>query len=77
LIDYVAKLCYNRHPALNNYMTDQPKKFTDALKDALSQKQAAAHPDVKGRKGKDGKSRKSGTPMIGGRPVQRTVGRGG
>ena len=64
---------------VNNSMTDQtePKKFTDALKDALSRKQAAAHPDAKGRKGKDGKSKKSGTPVIGGRPVQRTVGRGG
>jgi hypothetical protein len=55
----------------------EPKKFTDALKDALSKKQAAAHPDAKGKKGKDGKSKKSGTPVIGGRPVQRTVGRGG
>lgn len=67
---------------VNNSMTDQtePKKFTDALKDALAKKQAAAHPDAKGRKGqkgKDGKSKRSGTPVIGGRPVQRTVGRGG
>jgi len=79
LVDYVAKLCYNRYPALNNYMTDQPKskKLSDALKNALSKKQAAAHPDAKGRKDKDGKSRKSGSPVIGGRPVQRTVGRGG
>jgi hypothetical protein len=64
---------------VNNSMTE-PKKFTDALKDALSRKQAAAHPDAKGQKGqkgKDGKSKKSGTPVIGGRPVQRTVGRGG
>jgi hypothetical protein len=59
---------------VNNSMTE-PKKFTDALKDALSKKQAAAHPDAK--KGKDGKSKRSGTPVIGGRPVQRTVGRGG
>ena len=60
-------------------MTDQtePKKFTDALKDALSKKQAAAHPDAKGRKGKDGKTKRSVTPAIAGRPVQRTVGRGG
>ena len=55
----------------------EPKKFTDALKDALSKKQAAAHPDAKGKKGKDGKVKKSGTPAIAGRPVQRTVGRGG
>ena len=61
---------------VNNSMTE-PKKFTDALKDALSKKQAAAHPDAKGRKSKDGKSKKSGTPVIGGRPVQRAVGRGG
>jgi hypothetical protein len=53
----------------------EPKKFTDALKDALSKKQAAAHPDAK--KGKNGKIKKSGTPAIAGRPVQRTVGRGG
>ena len=61
---------------VNNSMTE-PKKFTDALKDALSKKQAASHPDAKGKKGKDGKSKKSGTPVIGGRPVQRAVGRGG
>ena len=59
---------------VNNSMTE-PKKFTDALKDALSKKQAAAHPDAK--KGKDGKAKKSGTPVIAGRPVQRAVGRGG
>ena len=53
----------------------EPKKFTDALKDALSKKQATQHPDAK--KGKDGKTKRSGTPVIGGRPVQRTVGRGG
>ena len=61
---------------VNNSMTE-PKKFTDALKDALAKKHAAQHPDVKTKKGKDGKSKKSGTPVIGGRPVQRTVGRGG
>jgi len=61
---------------VNNSMTET-KKFTDALKDALSKKQAAAHPDAKGKKGKDGKVKKSGTPAIAGRPVQRTVGRGG
>jgi len=55
----------------------EPKKFTDALKDALSKKQAAAHPDAKAKKGKDGKSKRSGTPAIASRPVQRTVGRGG
>ena len=36
---------------VNNSMTE-PKKFTDALKDALSKKQAASHPDAKGKKGK-------------------------
>jgi hypothetical protein len=61
---------------VNNSMTE-PKKFTDAIKDALAKKHAAAHPDAKGQKGKDGKSKKSGTPVIGGRPVQRTMGRGG
>jgi hypothetical protein len=61
---------------VNNSMTE-PKKFTDALKDALSKKQAAAHPDAKGRKDKSGKTKQSGTPAIAGRPVQRTVGRGG
>jgi hypothetical protein len=62
---------------VNNSMTEQtePKKFTDTLKDALAKKQAAAHPDAK--KGKNGKVKKSGTPAIAGRPVQRTVGRGG
>jgi hypothetical protein len=61
---------------VNNSMTE-PKKFTDALKDALSKKQAAQHPDAKGKKSKDGKTKRSGTPAIAGRPVQRTVGRGG
>ena len=61
---------------VNNSMTE-PKKFTDALKNALSRKQAAAHPDAKGKKGKSSKSKKPGTPVIGGRPVQRAVGRGG
>lgn len=55
----------------------EPKKFTDALKDALSRKQAATHPDAKTKPGKNKKSKRSGTPVIGGRPVQRAVGRGG
>lgn len=60
-------------------MTDpsEPKKFTDALKDALSRKQAAAHPNAKTKTGKGGKTKQSGTPVIAGRPVQRAVGRGG
>ena len=59
---------------VNNSMTE-PKKFTDALKDALAKKQAAQHPDAK--KSKNGKTKRSGAPAIAGRPVQRTVGRGG
>jgi hypothetical protein len=59
---------------VNNSMTE-PKKFTDALRDALAKKQATTHPDAK--KGKDGKIKKSGTPVIAGRPIQRAVGRGG
>ena len=59
---------------VNNSMTE-PKKFTDTIKDALAKKHAAQHPDAK--KGKDGKSKKSGTPVVAGRPVQRAVGRGG
>lgn len=59
---------------VNNSMTES-KKFTDTIRDALAKKQAAAHPDAK--KGKDGKAKKSGTPVIAGRPVQRAVGRGG
>jgi len=60
-------------------MTDQtePKKFTDTLKDALAKKHAAAHPDAKTKTGKSGKPKRSGTPAIAGRPVQRAVGRGG
>ena len=58
---------------VNNSMTE-PKKFTDTLKDALAKKHAAAHPDAKI---KTGKTKRSGTPAIAGRPVQRTVGRGG
>ena len=61
---------------VNNSMTE-PKKFTDALKDALSKKQAAAHPDAKTKPGKSGKVKQSGTPAVAGRPVQRAVGRGG
>jgi len=53
----------------------EPKKFTDTLRDALAKKHAAAHPDAK--PGKNGKIKRSGTPAIAGRPVQRTVGRGG
>ena len=56
----------------------EPKKFTDTLRDALAKKHAAAHPDAK--TGKNGKIKRSGTPAIPaipGRPVQRTVGRGG
>lgn len=60
-------------------MTDQtePKKLTDALKDALAKKHAAAHPDAKTKTGKGGKVKRSGTPVVAGRPVQRAVGRGG
>ena len=61
---------------VNNSMTE-PKKFTDTLKDALAKKHGTAHPDAKGKKGKDSKTKRSGTPAIAGRPVQRTVGRGG
>ena len=61
---------------VNNSMTES-KKFTDTLRDALAKKHAAAHPDVKTKSGKDGKTKKSGTPAITGRPVQRAVGRGG
>ena len=61
---------------VNNSMTE-PKKFTDTLKDALAKKHAAQHPDAKTKTSKSGKTKKSGTPVIGGRPVQRTVGRGG
>ena len=53
----------------------EPKKFTDTLKDALAKKHAAAHPNAK--RGKSGKIKRSGTPAIAGRPVQRAVGRGG
>lgn len=61
---------------VNNSMTE-PKKFTDTIKDALAKKHAAQHPDAKPKSGKDGKVKKSGTPTIAGRPVQRAVGRGG
>jgi len=64
---------------VNNSMTNQtePKKFTDAIKDALAKKHAAQHPDAKTKTSKGGKVKKSGTPAIAGRPVQRAVGRGG
>ena len=53
----------------------EPKKFTDTLKDALAKKHAAQHPDAK--KSKNGKTKRSGTAVVAGRPVQRAVGRGG
>ena len=64
---------------VNNSMTKQtePKKFTDTLKDALAKKHAAAHPDAKTKTGKSGNPKRSGTPVVAGRPVQRAVGRGG
>ena len=64
---------------VNNSMTEQtePKKFTDTLKDALAKKHAAAHPDAKTKTGKSGKTKRSGTPVVAGRPVHRAVGRGG
>ena len=55
----------------------EPKKFTDTIRDALAKKHAAAHPDAKPKISKGGKTKRSGTPAIAGRPVQRTVGRGG
>lgn len=60
-------------------MTNQtePKKFTDALKDALAKKHAAQHPDAKTKTSKSGKPKKSSNPPVAGRPVQRAVGRGG
>jgi hypothetical protein len=60
-------------------MTDptEPKKFTDTLKDALAKKHAAQHPDAKTKTSKSGKTKRSGTPVVAGRPVQRAVGRGG
>ena len=61
---------------VNNSMTE-PKKFTDTIKDALAKKHAAQHPDAKTKPSKGGKAKKSGTPAIAGRPVQRAVGRGG
>jgi hypothetical protein len=61
---------------VNNSMTE-PKKFTDTIRDALAKKHAAAHPDAKPKISKGGKTKRSGTPAIAGRPVQRTVGRGG
>ena len=64
---------------VNNSMTEQtePKKFTDTLKDALAKKHAAAHPDAKTKTSKSGKTKKSSTAVVAGRPVQRAVGRGG
>ena len=61
---------------VNNSMTE-PKKFTDTLKDALAKKHAAQHPDAKTKTSKSGKTKRSGTPVVAGRPVQRAVGRGG
>jgi hypothetical protein len=60
-------------------MTDSttPKKLTDTLKDALAKKHAATHPDAKTKSGQDSKAKKSGTPAVAGRPIQRAIGRGG
>ena len=64
---------------VNNSMINptEPKKFTDTLKDALAKKHAAQHPDAKTKTSKSGKTKRSGTPVVAGRPVQRAVGRGG
>ena len=61
---------------VNNSMTES-KKLSDTLKDAFAKKHAAAHPDAKNKKGEKGKTKKSSTPAVAGRPVQRAVGRGG
>ena len=53
----------------------KPKSFTDAVKSALTQKHAAAHPDAKGSKGKTSKPK--GPPAPKGFPVRKASGRGG
>ena len=55
----------------------EPKNLSDTLRDALAKKHAAAHPDAKSKKGKKSKTKKSSTPAVAGRPVQRAQGRGG
>lgn len=53
----------------------KPKNLTDAVKTALANKHAAAHPDAKNAKGKTGKPK--GPPAPRGFPVRKASGRGG
>lgn len=53
----------------------KPRSFTDAVKSALAQKHAAAHPDAKSAKGKTNKPKAPPGPK--GFPVRKASGRGG
>ena len=54
---------------------NKPQSLADAVKSALANKHAAAHPDAKGGKGKTGKPK--GPPPPKGFPVRKASGRGG
>ena len=57
---------------------NKPKSLADAVKSALANKHAAAHPDAKGGKGGKGKAGKpKGPPAPKGFPVRKASGRGG
>lgn len=76
-VDKLLNLCYTRACLVNSCMTEQskPKSFTEAVKSALAQKHAAAHPDAKSKQGKVSKPK--GPPAPKGAPVRKASGRGG
>ena len=54
---------------------NKPKSLKDAVKSALANKHAAAHPDAKSNQGKTSKPK--GPPAPKGFPVRKASGRGG
>ena len=54
---------------------NKPRSLADAVKSALANKHAAAHPDAKGSRGKTNKPK--GPPAPRGFPVRKASGRGG
>lgn len=54
----------------------EPKKLTDAVKEALAKKQEKHQPDAKLSKTQQ-KAAKRGNPSVAGRPMRKVTGRGG
>jgi hypothetical protein len=77
LLDTSRVICYTCPTLVNSCMSEEqkPRSFTDAVKSALAQKHAAAHPDAKSKQSKAGKPK--GAPAPKGAPVRKASGRGG